>query len=92
MPKVLDCHVPILKPLPQEAVTLLEKENLIIAALMPHINGKRHIKAISKVANIDIDICKMTVQHLLFFKIVKLHDLFQFTNRYTSGTNLNMKN
>ena len=76
MPKVLDCHVPILEPLLPQTVAQLANENLIIAALMPHINGKRHLKAISKAANIDIDICKMTVQHLLFFKLVTLHDLF----------------
>lgn len=61
IPQVLDSHVPILEPLQPETNSYLIDNNLIIAALLPHMNGKKHVKSISKASGIDIEICKMTI-------------------------------
>lgn len=56
--------------------------------MLTHIDGRKNVRAISQATNIDVEICKMAVQHLVFFKLVTLHDLFQFTNKYVAGPNL----
>jgi hypothetical protein len=44
--------------------------------MLTHIDGRKNVRAISQATNIDVEICKMAVQHLVFFKLVTLHDLF----------------
>jgi len=52
------------------------------------IDGVKHVKAISRMTEIQIDLVKQCIQHLVMFGIVVVFDLFQFTNRYIAGKNL----
>ena len=52
--------------------------------IRPLIDGKRHVKKIALEANMDIEIVKMCIQHLVHYKIVSLIDIFQFNNVYAA--------
>lgn len=55
---------------------------------MPLIDGVKHVRAIARLCDIQIDLVKQCIQHLLMFGIVEVFDLFQFSNRYIAGKNL----
>ena len=46
------------------------------------------MRAIARLSEIQIDMVKQCIQHLLAFGIVQVFDLFQFTNLYIAGKNL----
>jgi len=48
----------------------------------------KHVKAISEESQVEIEIVKMVIQHLVYFRLVKLVDLFMFQNIYTATPKL----
>ena len=46
------------------------------------------VQMISERSHVDLDIVKMVVQHLVYFGIVKLTDLFLFSNVYCARSKL----
>lgn len=86
---MLDCDVPHLDlSITKEQKEQIKQGSLIIEALIPLIDGNKHVKSISNEAKIDISICKMAIQHLVYFGIVKLFDVFQSTNKYIATQKL----
>ena len=52
------------------------------------IDGSNHVKAISVLSQVDIETVKMLIQHLVHYRLVKLIDLFKFSNIYIATPRL----
>jgi len=52
------------------------------------IDGKKHVKRIAQETFMDIEIVKVCIQHLIFYQIVELIDIFQFSNIYAATENI----
>ncbi|GAA5941038.1 nitrogen permease regulating protein NPR2 [Sporobolomyces koalae] len=48
------------------------------------INGVNHVRKIAELAEVDLYLARMSIQHLVYYNAVILVDLFQFTNSYTA--------
>lgn len=72
----------------EETMQKLNEGTLILRQVLPLVDGIRHVKAIARASEIQIDLVKQCLQHLVMFGIVQVFDLFQFTNRYIAGKNL----
>lgn len=46
------------------------------------------VQMIANESKVNIDIVKMVVQHLVYFRLVKLTDLFLFSNVYCARSKL----
>ena len=51
---------------------------------MPYLigDGCTTVAMIAEESCVDLAIVKMVIQHLVYFKVVQLTDLFQFSNVY----------
>ncbi|GAA5888956.1 hypothetical protein JCM5296_002755 [Sporobolomyces johnsonii] len=47
------------------------------------IDGVNHVKRIAELAEVDLYLARMCIQHLVYYNAVILIDLFQFSNSYT---------
>jgi len=56
--------------------------DLVLQQILPHIDGVNHLLRIAQVSGVEIKIVKNCVQHLLYYRCVRLMDLFQTTNIY----------
>lgn len=79
-PPVYDWHVPVL--LLDINKFMNDGWDLTLVRLIPFINGINHIKRIAQMADTDIVLVKQCVQHLLYFSLAILIDIFQFSNVY----------
>ena len=69
--------VPQLIPnLTAKTIEQLNEGTIILRKVLPLIDGKKHIKAISRLSEIHIDLVKQCVQNLLMFGVVQVFDLF----------------
>jgi len=57
-------------------VGLLIDQNVISKEVFDAVDGVRHVKAIAKKCDFDIHIVQMTLQHLIYYRVVKLLDIF----------------
>lgn len=85
-PEVRDLDVPVFTDLTQSnnlEILLFGKENeLLIDRILPRIDGFRHTLAIATESKVDVDIVKMVLQHLFYYGLIKIIDLFRFSNSY----------
>ena len=63
----------------------MSRENGRIVSL---IDGSNHVSAISTLSQVNIEAVKMLLQHLVHYKIVKIIDLFKFSNTYLARPRL----
>ena len=85
-PKVYPYDVPI------ELVNL----NLLIDPLwdptmlkiIPFINGINSIAQISQLSDVNMDLTKQCIRHLLHYKSISIIDIFQFSNRYLVSSSI----
>ena len=52
------------------------------------VEGESSVSRIAEQSGIDIAIIKMVVQHLVYFRLVHLIDLFKFSNVYCARSKL----
>ncbi|SGZ35087.1 BQ5605_C069g12861 [Microbotryum silenes-dioicae] len=48
------------------------------------INGINHVKGIAELAQVDLHLARLSIQHLVFYGAVIIVDLFQYTNSYAT--------
>ncbi|KAM0754091.1 nitrogen permease regulator Npr2 [Meredithblackwellia eburnea MCA 4105] len=48
------------------------------------INGINHVKKIAELAEVDLTLARLCIQHLLFYSAIILVDVFQYSNCYTA--------
>ncbi|KAJ3295788.1 Nitrogen permease regulator 2 [Borealophlyctis nickersoniae] len=79
-PPVHDYQVPV-------CIVNLEKVmdkywDMTMRRVIPCIDGVSSVKRISEIADVDVGLVRIAIQHLLFYGCVKLVDIFQFGNIY----------
>ena len=52
--------------------------------MLPHINGVDHISKISMITNIELNLALKCVENLMYYDIVKLVPIFQYSNVYVA--------
>ncbi|KAG9124778.1 Nitrogen permease regulator 2 [Ceratobasidium sp. 392] len=80
-PPVSDWDVPV-------ALINIEKRmdenwDLTMARVIRHVDGVNHVKKIAELADVDLELGRASVQHLLFYQCIIMTDIFQYTNIYT---------
>jgi len=56
--------------LSSKSLAKLNEGTIIVRKVLPLIDGAKHVKAISRLSEINIDLVKQCIQHLLMFGIV----------------------
>ncbi|KAI0362371.1 NPR2-domain-containing protein [Trametes cingulata] len=57
--------------------------DLTIAKICPYIDGTNHISRIARLANCDLNLTRLAISHLLYYQVIMLIDIFQYSNMYT---------
>ncbi|KAJ3061355.1 Nitrogen permease regulator 2, partial [Rhizoclosmatium hyalinum] len=61
--------------------------DMTILRVIPFINGALSVKRISEIADVELGLVRLSIQHLLYYGCVKLVDIFQYSNIYTLKSN-----
>ncbi|XP_077459122.1 GATOR1 complex protein NPRL2 isoform X2 [Stigmatopora argus] len=56
--------------------------DLTTQQILPYIDGFRHVQKISAEADVELNIVRIAVQNLLYYDIVTLVSIFQYSNMY----------
>ncbi|KAI0672997.1 nitrogen permease regulator 2-domain-containing protein [Trametes maxima] len=57
--------------------------DLTIVKVCPYIDGTNHISRIARLANCDLNLTRLAISHLLYYQVIMLVDIFQYSNMYT---------
>ncbi|KAJ1563993.1 Nitrogen permease regulator 2, partial [Cladochytrium tenue] len=71
-----------------ESFESLKHWDLTLQRIIPRINGVNYVKQIAELADVDLELARLGVQHLLYYGTVRLVDIFQFGNVYMSTRGL----
>ncbi|KAK8865835.1 hypothetical protein IAR55_000983 [Kwoniella newhampshirensis] len=80
-PECEDWHVPIALV----DLNALKDDNWDITAarVSQYIDGVNHVKRIAALADADEALTRETIKHMLFYQVVMMIDIFQYSNMYT---------
>ncbi|KAI9559768.1 hypothetical protein GHT06_013774 [Daphnia sinensis] len=85
-PPVFDHHVPVFtsefSPLKQDYWDLTTKQ------VLPYIDGRSHVARVAIEADVDIGLVKACIQNLLYYGVVQLIPIFQYSNMYAATPKL----
>ncbi|KAI0748353.1 nitrogen permease regulator 2-domain-containing protein [Daedaleopsis nitida] len=56
--------------------------DLTIVKICPYIDGINHVSRIARLANCDVNLTRLAVSHLLYFQVIMMIDIFQYSNMY----------
>ncbi|KFZ05939.1 hypothetical protein V501_07885 [Pseudogymnoascus sp. VKM F-4519 (FW-2642)] len=79
-PPVKPWHVPIAKIRFDEIVD--DRWDLTMRKVIPLIDGVRDVRRIAAAADVSLELTKLTLRHLLYYKTIMLVDMFFFNNIY----------
>ncbi|KAF9483818.1 NPR2-domain-containing protein [Pholiota conissans] len=57
--------------------------DLTIQKVCKHINGVNHVTRIAHLADCDISLTRQAISHLLYYQVIMMIDIFQYSNMYT---------
>ncbi|TBU49096.1 NPR2-domain-containing protein [Dichomitus squalens] len=57
--------------------------DLTIVKICPFIDGINHVSRIARLANCDLNLTRLAVSHLLYYQVIMMIDIFQYSNMYT---------
>ncbi|ORY26339.1 nitrogen permease regulator 2-domain-containing protein [Naematelia encephala] len=85
-PECEDWHVPIALV----DLNALKDDNWDITAarVAEHINGVHHVRRIAQLADADPALTRETIRHMLYYQVVMMIDIFQYSNMYTLKPNI----
>ncbi|KYR01985.1 NPR2 family protein [Tieghemostelium lacteum] len=78
--EVLPHQVPVL--IEEIDTTNSSEWDLTLLQILPYIDGINYVGRISKLMEIDINLVTSCIQHLVYYGIVKMVDIFQYSNIY----------
>lgn len=78
--EVLDEQVPVL--LITRNLLRPSRWDLTTQQILPYIDGYRHITRIATEADVEVSLVKACIQNLIYYGIVKLIPIFQYSNSY----------
>lgn len=73
---------------PRSSRAVSEESNLVLERILPYVDGIRFVKLIADAADVDVDLTVQSVQCLVDKDLVRLVDIFQFSNIYAVTSNL----
>jgi hypothetical protein len=80
-PDVFDHQVPVLI---RDLEGIVTKEwDLTVLQVLRLIDGERHIRLIAEMSSVAVALVRRCVRQLIYFRCVKLVDIFQYSNVYT---------
>ncbi|KAI0082811.1 NPR2-domain-containing protein [Panus rudis PR-1116 ss-1] len=62
--------------------------DLTISKVCQYIDGVNHVARIASLAECDIVLCREAISHLLYYQVIMMIDIFQFSNMYTLRKNI----
>ncbi|KAI0999903.1 hypothetical protein K3495_g8295 [Podosphaera aphanis] len=83
-PPVKSWHVPVSKINLSELVD--DTWDITLAKLIGYIDGIRDVRRIAQESDVSIDLAKVALQHLLYYDLILLSDLFFFSNIYAPNS------
>eukprot|EP00128_Syssomonas_multiformis_P018811 Colp12_sorted_trinity150504_noHs@35256 len=86
-PAVYDHKVPIF--ITEVSSMCIRAWDLTMQQVWPYINGIDHVKRIAKKADVEIALVRKCMQHLLYYNIITLVDVFQYSNIYMVTSSIN---
>ncbi len=63
--------------------------DLATKQLFPYIDGFRHVAKIAAEADVDVNIVKVCIQNLVYYGVIKIISIFQYTNVYVTTAEIN---
>ncbi|XP_063224992.1 GATOR1 complex protein NPRL2-like isoform X2 [Bacillus rossius redtenbacheri] len=85
---VLDHQVPVFTD--EQSSFEPEQWDLTTNQVLPYIDGFNHVSRIAGEADVDINLVKSCVQNLVYYGVVTLIPIFQYSNVYAATTKLRM--
>ncbi|KZT09533.1 NPR2-domain-containing protein [Laetiporus sulphureus 93-53] len=62
--------------------------DLTMVRICQHIDGTNHVSRIARLADCDIDLARQAIAHLLYYQVIMMIDIFQYSNMYTLRTSI----
>lgn len=85
-PEVLDYQVPVQT---RDIAGLVSREwDLTFLEVLRFIDGNRHVKLISELSGVAVALVRRCIRQLLYFRCVRLVDIFQFSAAYVCTAKL----
>ncbi|KAH9945929.1 NPR2-domain-containing protein [Epithele typhae] len=56
--------------------------DLTVAKVCPFIDGINHVSRIARLANCDLNLTRLAISHLLYYQVIMMIDIFQYSNMY----------
>jgi hypothetical protein len=81
-PKINEYEVPILLVDPEKFGKLVLEYNPNLFKVIEQINGTNYVQKIASMSKIDLEKVQAYLQNLILMKLVKMVDIFQFSNIY----------
>jgi hypothetical protein len=78
--EIQDHDVPV--PLKSFNLDSLTHWDLCLHQILNHLNGVNHVKKIADLAQVDLYLVKMSLRQLLYYQLIRMVDIFQFSNIY----------
>ncbi|XP_076059168.1 nitrogen permease regulator-like 2 isoform X2 [Oratosquilla oratoria] len=79
--RVYDYHVPIL--VSERVLQRTDLWDLTTQQILSYIDGYSHVAKIAAAADVENNLVKLCVQNLLYYGVVQLLPIFQYSNSYT---------
>ncbi|KAI1292649.1 GATOR complex protein NPRL2 [Halotydeus destructor] len=84
--QVLDHDVPIF--LTSEESIIPSQWDLTTQQVLPYIDGYRHVARIAQEADVEVSLVKACIQNMIYYGIVTLIPIFQYSNVYVTTPSL----
>lgn len=62
--------------------------DLTMVKVCQHIDGTNHVSRIARLADCDLDLTRQAIAHLLYYQVIMMIDIFQYSNMYTLRTSI----
>ncbi|XP_078690409.1 GATOR1 complex protein NPRL2-like isoform X1 [Branchiostoma floridae x Branchiostoma belcheri] len=79
-PVVLEHHVPVF--LKDKESFVSSQWDLTTQQILPYIDGFNHVQRIAQEADVDINLVRICVQNMLYYGVITLLPIFQYSNVY----------
>lgn len=85
-PPVKDWQVPL--ALINLSKRIEDNWDLTMSKVCRHIDGVNHVSRIAHLADCDIELTRQAISHLLYYQVIMIIDIFQYSNMYTLRKNV----
>jgi len=85
-PEVPDHQVPV--PITDLDRIVTSEWDLTLQQIIPFIDGTNYVKKIALIADVNIEYVRKALEHLLYYKLITMVDIFQYCNMYTTTSGI----